>query len=46
LDISGKVVKMYKTTNRQLDVSGVSSGIYLLNIQTDKGRIHEKIWIR
>lgn len=46
LDTSGKVVKIYRSTNRELDVSGMSSGIYLLNIQTNQGSINEKIWIR
>jgi len=46
LDISGKHVKIYRNTSRELNVSGVSSGIYILNIQTEQGAIHEKIWIR
>ena len=45
-DIQGKVLKMYRTASRQIDVSRMSSGIYLLNIQTDHGNINEKIWIR
>lgn len=45
-DNTGKIVKVIKSTAAQLDVSGLSPGIYLLQIQTEQGGYTEKIMIR
>ena len=46
-DLLGKVIYTRKTNsisiNEQLDLSGQSAGIYLLNITTEKGTITERL---
>jgi len=48
-DLLGKVIYTKRTNsisiNEQLDLSGQSSGIYLLNITTEKGTITERLLI-
>ncbi|MCB0463633.1 MAG: T9SS type A sorting domain-containing protein [Flavobacteriaceae bacterium] len=42
-DLTGKTVYQSKDNLKQLDVSGFSSGIYLLNLTTDKGSASYKL---
>ena len=44
-DISGKLVKTYSATERELSIKGLSSGQYLLKLNTEKGIITKKVQI-
>ncbi len=44
-DISGKLVKTYTATERELNIKGLSSGQYLLKLNTEKGIITKKVQI-
>ncbi|WP_091520996.1 T9SS type A sorting domain-containing protein [Paenimyroides ummariense] len=46
MDTSGKIIKTYKDDLEHLDVSSVSSGNYLLFIQTSKQKIVKKVIIK
>ena len=46
IDSSGKIIKTYKDNTEQLDVSSVSSGNYLLFIQTPKQKVVKKMIIK
>lgn len=46
MDISGKVVRQYPSSVKVLDIRGISQGIYLLKIGTDKGNKMERLLIR
>jgi hypothetical protein len=42
-DISGKLVKTYSATERELSIKGLSSGQYLLKLNSEKGIITKKV---
>jgi hypothetical protein len=44
-DISGKKAKTYNTTDRNLNISGFSSGTYFLRISTTEGGLAHKVII-
>lgn len=46
IDLSGKIIKTYKNNTSNLDISNVSSGTYLLFIQTSHQKTVKKIIIR
>ncbi len=46
MDVSGQIIRTFKKEDKILDVSGVSNGVYFLNIQTKEGTISEKIIIQ
>lgn len=46
LDSSGKWIRSVKDNFHQIDVSGLSEGIYLFVIQTDKGNKTEKVVVK
>lgn len=46
LDSSGKWIRSVKDNFFQIDVSGLSEGIYLFVIQTDKGNKTEKVMVK
>ncbi|MFN2261618.1 MAG: BspA family leucine-rich repeat surface protein [Psychroflexus sp.] len=41
-DLNGKLIKTFEN-QKALDVSQIGSGIYILNVETDQGRFHEKV---
>jgi photosystem II stability/assembly factor-like uncharacterized protein len=45
VNISGRVAKTFGNNEKVLNVNGVSSGVYLLNIQAKGGMVSEKIVI-
>ena len=45
LDISSKQVKTFNNTDRHLNISGLSSGIYLLRISTNEDVVTKKVVI-
>lgn len=45
IDISGKLIKVFKSRSKQLDVSDLSKGIYFLNIKAKDGVLSQKIII-
>jgi hypothetical protein len=44
-DIFGRTVKVFGKYQKVLNVSGLSSGVYFINIQTSEGVYNEKIII-
>ena len=42
-DVNGKLVKTFTTVNGTINVSDLSSGVYMLNIQTEEGLVVRKI---
>ncbi|MFA7446605.1 MAG: T9SS type A sorting domain-containing protein, partial [Flavobacteriaceae bacterium] len=46
LDLSGRVIKLYKKDYKSLDVSDIHNGEYILNIITNKETITKKILIK
>jgi hypothetical protein len=44
-DASGKVVKILQNIGKSIDVSTLKTGVYHLEIFTDKGRFYEKVLI-
>jgi hypothetical protein len=42
-DVNGKLVKTFTTVNGSINVSDLSDGVYMLNIQTEEGLIVKKI---
>ncbi|MBS1776798.1 MAG: T9SS type A sorting domain-containing protein [Bacteroidetes bacterium] len=45
IDLSGKGIRTYSKSDRVLNVSGLSSGVYFLVIRTEQGSVYEKILI-
>lgn len=45
IDISGKTIKRFNNNEKVLNVSGLASGIYILNIQAEEGSVSERIII-
>lgn len=43
INITGKTVKTFTSSNNIIDVSDLAKGIYFLQIQTDKGLVSKKI---
>lgn len=46
LDMLGRTVRVFDKDVKRLNVSGIASGMYLLNIQTREGTVHKKIMLR
>ena len=42
-DVNGKLVKTFTTVDNTINVSDLSEGVYMLNIQTEEGLIVRKI---
>jgi len=42
-DVNGKLVKTFTTVNGSINVSDLSDGVYMLNIQTEEGLVIRKI---
>ena len=42
-DVNGKLVKTITTVDNTINVSDLSEGVYMLNIQTEEGLIVRKI---
>ena len=42
-DVNGKLVKTFTTVNGTINVSDLSDGVYMLNIQTEEGMMVKKI---
>jgi diacylglycerol kinase family enzyme len=42
-DINGKLVKTFTTVNGTINLSDLSNGVYMLNIQTEEGLVIRKI---
>ncbi len=45
IDLQGKKVKRFKEPQKQLSISGISTGQYFLKLETSKGIITEKVLI-
>lgn len=43
MDMEGRKIKCYNKDTKRLDVSGIASGNYLLNICTDQGSLSKKV---
>jgi hypothetical protein len=42
-DVTGKQVKIFKSFSKSLDISSLSTGIYILKIDTNKGVVSKKV---
>ncbi|MFK5889831.1 MAG: T9SS type A sorting domain-containing protein [Flavobacteriaceae bacterium] len=42
-DVTGKQVKIFKSISKSLDISSLSTGIYILKIDTNKGVVSKKV---
>ena len=42
-DVFGKLVKTFKTVSNSINLSELSSGVYMLNMQTEDGLVIKKI---
>ena len=40
---TGEIKKVYSTNEKNIDVSNLQTGIYILNVKTEKGIVTEKI---
>ncbi|MBX9448206.1 MAG: T9SS type A sorting domain-containing protein [Taibaiella sp.] len=45
-DVSGRVIKTFSKGEKVLDIGDVANGIYFLNIQTESGKVSNKILIQ
>jgi hypothetical protein len=45
-DVSGRIVKTFPDNEKLLNISGLPSGVYFLNIQAVEGNVSEKILIQ
>ena len=45
-DISGRVIKTFSKGEKGLDIGDVANGVYFLNVQTENGKVSEKILIQ
>lgn len=43
IDMNGKRLKEFKQTNTELDLSGISSGLYIIQLIHNKGKTYQKL---
>ncbi len=46
IDLSGKIIKVYKHTQDKYSITDLSKGLYILNVQTDLGKSSRKLIVK